>query len=121
MSAADVIAKYTASLDIYFDFPEDEERFGVDMLVALKAAGYAVVELPEPDDDFGGLTQETWHVGNLTVHTMGSSVLWPTAHKKGWGALCEEDSHTHNGCQPEWARKLGAALLAAADAAEVAA
>lgn len=85
-----------------------------DVLLALP--GIAIVELPEPDGT-GGITQETWRVGNLTVETMGDAVLWPTGHKAGYGLHCDEE-HSHNGCQSIWARRLAAALLAAANAAE---
>lgn len=104
--------------DTFAELGESEQAYHyryVDVLLSLP--GIAIVELPKPDSA-GGITQSTWRVGNLTVETMGSSVLWPTGHKAGYGQFCETDDHTHNGCQPEWARPLAAALLAAANAAE---
>jgi hypothetical protein len=94
------------------------DRHAAHQIDALREAGYSVVELPN-GEPATGITQNIWRVGNLTIETMGSAVLWPTGHKAGYDQFCNQDEHSHNGCDPEWARKLAAALLAAADAAEV--
>jgi len=68
---------------------------------ALRSAGYEMVELPKPVQGPDGEGEHSWVTILGTVSTGNGRV---------WGEDCEMD--------PDWARELAAALLAAAVAAE---
>lgn len=76
---------------------ENAER----ILDALRQAGCAIVQLPEPRSGPDGEGEYVWATTVAMVSTGNSQV---------WEEDCEMD--------PDWARELAAALLAAADKAE---
>lgn len=101
MSAAEVIAEALRSCGI-----EESEKVEVpDVLDALKAAGYAVVELPKP--------------GELSDHHSDGDVVFYYGQageiQTHPGEIWDNEGQT---VPPAVAREWAAALLAAADAAE---
>lgn len=79
-------------------------------LDALVAAGYAVVKLPEPD-----VGANTGRTGLIAGWDVDADCLDVWDHEPGLVHVAMEDDF----CQPEHARRLAAALLAAAAYAEV--
>jgi len=110
MTAAEVIAKC-----IEHDYNRTFHDTALCILGDLKAAGYAVVELPKPQANWNGsmtawpVTQswkgEPYHDGEVNIRPSDGRIV---------------DHGVSNPCDtPADARSYAAALLAAADAAEV--
>lgn len=109
MSAEEVLAKSVGPWTTTHDGPMNVANR---LLAALKAAGYAVVELPEP------LPKEAWEAAYCIE-------MWVDAldvdHEDGLSVAAFPDSVevAYGRYDPDEARRIAGRILAAADVAEV--
>lgn len=103
-------AQEIATKAVFDNYDCADYQIARSVLAALKAAGYAIVELPEPDEN-----------GRWQTKTDVANKIWADANPLGDGArVCTGiPGYEFAWRRPESARAFGLALLAAADAAEV--